>query len=252
MRFWDSKPEKPLSVMGRNADPIRANPAGLCGRALPEGSLVYPVGEMQPMGHWCFLPWQSCVFLKSHLKLIVLCSQHWVLCSGVTDQGRRGASHCPVRNPCPPLLPAQLRPSLFCFRFLRSFWVTSLQCRGSSSRKDGRLEELASLGELPAWAELSPCSPSQHHEPPNQGRGSVGSRGVLSRVGTPQGGVCAPHGSCSLCWCSLGWPHIPTSSTGSAGCELSLLPEGAGALGWEQAQLCPSSHAQAAPTLLCQ
>lgn len=41
--------------------------------------------------------------------------------------------------------------------------------------KDGSSEELASLGELPAQAELSPCTPSQQ---PNQGRGSVGSHGL--------------------------------------------------------------------------
>lgn len=143
----------------------------------------------------------------------------------------------------PPLLPAQLRPSLFCFRFLRSSWVTSLQCRGSSSRKDSRLEELSSLGEVPAQAELSPCTPSQHHVQPNQGRGGVGSHGASSAAdncsaplpgGHPKGrylcsGVpTAPAASAREAKAGLGQrchhcPTFPLAPLAVLGCVLLLL-----------------------------
>lgn len=221
--------------MGRNVDPVHANSAGL---SVAWPSLRNPLCTLwrrcSPQGTGASCHGRAGVFLKSHLKLIVPCSQPWVLCLGVTDQGRRGflpILPLPWGDPCPPLLPAELRPSLFCFRFLTSFWVTSLQCRGPSSRKDGRSEELASLGELPAQAELSPCTPSQHLVLPNQGRAVRSLMGLclllaallLSRVGTPQAGTCAcsevpmaPAASAGAGRAGLGLPHIPPGSTGSA------------------------------------
>lgn len=174
--------------------------------------------------------------------------------------GSRQFSPCPERDPCPTLLPAELRPVLFCFRFLRSFWVTSLQCRGFSSRKDGRLEELAFLGELPAQAELTPCTPSQQHVLPSQGRGSVGSHGTLSAADNcpaplPGGYLCS-----GVPWLlqplpgqpGLLWGSAASPDPGRAGLWLSLwLPGGAGAEGWEQAQPARGSRAQALPRLPC-
>lgn len=53
-------------------------------------------------------------------------------------------------------------------------------------------------------------------------------------------------GQAGLAW---GCPTYPLAALAVLGCELLLLPGGAGAVGWEQAQLCPSSRAQAVPTL---
>lgn len=89
MGLWDSKPEKHLSVMGRNAGPVHASPAGLAVAGSPlvprpflRSALCTLWRRCSPWGTGASCHGRAALFLKSHLKLLVPCPQHWVLCSG--------------------------------------------------------------------------------------------------------------------------------------------------------------------------
>lgn len=112
-----------------------------------------PKGAERPMG------WQSRTSGRQGWPCSVLralCPMAGLGCAFFQRSVGPPPVHPLPRTPALPSLPAQLRPSLFSFRFLRSSWVPGPQHRGSSSsREDGRSEELASMRRaVPARAEL--------------------------------------------------------------------------------------------------